>query len=695
MSEIQNDTPKMSPEEELISLRRETRALRRRLSLAEENLKRSQMVYVAQERAEFVLKESSKRDLEYFKLVLDNSTNIIMLFDIDGRFAYATQAFLRVAGIPNFGLLNGRHYKDALAPLMPAAALDMFSDLLTEAVRANATIVRQEPVDFSDAGNTRDYAVSVTPMLNEGGRNIGIMALFNDMTDVNRALDAANRANRAKSDFLANMSHEIRTPLNAVIGMSAIARGTRDVDRIHYCMEKIEESSAHLLGVVNDILDMSKIEADRFELSYTEFNFEKMLMRLVDVMRFKFEEKSISFDVYSDPAIPYTLKTDEQRLSQTIMNLLSNAAKFTPSGGSVLLKAVLESQEDGVNEISFAVKDSGIGITPEQKDRLFKPFSQADNSISRKFGGTGLGLAISKRIVEMMGGGISVYSEPGQGSEFVFTIRAKTGQTGIKTRMDRKNLRLLVVDDMPYVLEMLRQIADKLGVQCDGADSGARALALMEKGNYDLIFVDWKMPGMDGVELSRRITERFGEKTVVIMISAADWTHIESDAKAAGVKEFVQKPLLLPVVEAVLDKYSTDGGEEAKADTVSFKGKTIMLVEDVPLNREIVITLLEDTGVEIVSAENGKNAFDLFNADPYKYDLIFMDVHMPVMDGYEATRQIRSLEVPVARTIPIVAMTANVFKEDVEKCLASGMNDHVGKPINIEQVIEKIKQYTL
>ncbi|GHV01794.1 hypothetical protein FACS1894211_12160 [Clostridia bacterium] len=684
-----------SPEQEQEALRREVKSLRRRLMLAEDNLKRSQMVATAQDRVESLMKASVKKELQYFRLVLNCSINIILLFDIDGAFVYATETFLNIAGIRSFGLIDGRHYKDVLAAVVSANELDKFSDVVDEAVRTQATVVAQESIDFQNAGNLREFKIYVTPMLDEHGKSIGVMALFSDITDLNRAMDNANRANRAKSEFLANMSHEIRTPLNAVIGMSTIARGTQDIEKIHYCMDKVEESSTHLLGVINDILDMSKIEADKFELSFTEFNFEKMLMRLVDMMRFKLEEKSITFDVFCDPEIPYSVKSDEQRLAQVVMNLLSNAAKFTPSGGTINLKAVVKHIEvDGTYELLFSVKDSGIGITQEQKERLFKPFSQADNSVSRKFGGTGLGLAISKRIVEMMGGGIFVESEQGKGSEFIFTIRVAAGKAKLQINTDRKKLRLLAVDDMRYVLEMFGQIALKLGVECDTADSGQEALRLMSKNQYDLIFVDWKMPGMDGLELSRRITEKHGEKAVVIMISAADWSQIEENAKAAGIKEFIQKPLLLPVVESVLDKYGSEGGTVSAQKAADFAHLTIMLVEDVPLNREIIITLLEDTGIKIIAAENGAEAVDLFNEDPFKYNLIFMDVHMPVMDGYEATRQIRSLEVPVARTVPIVAMTANVFKEDVEKCLAAGMNDHIGKPVDIDQVIEKIRKYT-
>jgi len=294
-----------------------------------------------------------------------------------------------------------------------------------------------------------------------------------------------------------------------------------------------------------------------------------------------------------------------------------------------------------------------------------------------------------------MGGSIIVKSNPNEGSEFTFTIRAKTGNAKIQPVASGSEMRLLVVDDMPYILEMFGLTAQKLGILYDAAESGEKALAFMEKEVYNLIFIDWKMPDMDGVELSRRITEIYGDKVIIIMISSADLSEVKDVAYTAGVKEFVSKPILLPEIANILDKYSAENIDEIKTNTADFSGKTVMLVEDVPINREIVEVLLEDTGITIVPAENGDEALKLFNLDPFKYDLIFMDIHMPVMDGYEATRQIRSLEMPNARTIPIIAMTANVFKEDVEKCIAAGMNDHVGKPIDMEQVLEKIQKYAV
>jgi signal transduction histidine kinase len=391
--------------------------------------------------------------------------------------------------------------------------------------------------------------------------------------DLAEALADANRASRAKSDFLANMSHEMRTPMNAVIGMTTIARGTADIEKKDYCLKKIDGASTHLLGVINDILDMSKIEANKFELSITEFDFEGVLQKVINVINFRMDEKHIDFAVHVAEDIPRALAGDDQRLAQVITNLLSNAVKFTPEGGSIRLDTRFVEEKDGLCTIMIQVSDTGIGVSAEQQQRLFTSFEQADSSTSRKFGGTGLGLAISKRIVEMMGGRIWVESELGKGAVFSFTVSVRRGDA------DLINERL-EPDALP-----------------DGADAGC------------------------------------------------------------------------------------------------FKGYRVILAEDMEINSEIVLTLLEPTGLSIDCAVNGEEAVRMFADAPDDWDMIFMDVQMPEIDGYEATRLIRALDTPNAKNVPIVAMTANVFREDVEKCLDAGMNDHVGKPIDLTELTEKLRKY--
>ncbi|MDR2019862.1 MAG: response regulator [Treponema sp.] len=516
------------------------------------------------------------------------------------------------------------------------------------------------------------------------------------------ALTQAEQANQAKSVFLANMSHEIRTPISAVIGMTSIAKSTQDSARKEYCLDKIENASNHLLGVINDILDMSKIEANKLELSSADFDFEKMLRKVVNVLNFRMDEKRLDFTVHIGRNIPRGLHGDDQRLAQVITNLLSNAVKFTPEGGSIRLEAELEKEEAGLCTLRISVADSGIGITEEQKQRLFSSFEQADSSTSRKFGGTGLGLAISKRIVEMMDGDIRVESESGKGAVFTFRVKIKRG-AGIEKNIPapnrrRKNLRVLAVDDAADIREYFEEIARGMPVSLQTASGGEEALALIEKnGTYDICFVDWKMPGMDGLELSRRINEKGGD-SVIIMISASEWAVVEADAKNAGVDEFLSKPLFPSAIRDRIREYLERDGPAVKSPegpekTDDFRGARILLAEDVEINREIVISLLEPTALVIDCAENGAQAVDLFIKEPEKYDMIFMDVHMPEMDGYEATRRIRSCGAPGAGTIPIIAMTANVFREDIERCLAAGMNAHVGKPLDPDEVLSILRTY--
>jgi CheY-like chemotaxis protein/two-component sensor histidine kinase len=451
---------------------------------------------------------------------------------------------------------------------------------------------------------------------------------------------------------------------------------------------------------------MSKIEANKFDLSYTEFDFEKMLIRVTNVVEFKIEEKFQNFFITCDENVPEFIISDEQRLSQVITNLLSNAIKFTPERGNITVNVRLLEEKDGICTIQIEVSDTGIGITEEQKTLLFNSFVQADNSISRKFGGTGLGLAISKRIVEMMDGRIWVESEFGKGAVFKFYIQAERGKELRKSPVKKDALRFdelhaLVVDDSKDLREYFLSMARKIGFHCDAAEDGFLATKLINEGrHYDIYFVDWSMPGISGTELTRNIRKIVGDQAIVIMISAVEWARIEGEAKSAGVNGFIPKPLFPSIIMDCMNQYLTppdpdDPGKETEMpEELHLEGKHILLAEDVEINREIVISILEPYGLKVDCAENGVEVVAEFKAHPYNYDIIFMDVHMPEMDGYEATRQIRALNIARAKEIPIIAMTANVFAEDMEKCMAAGMNDHVGKPLDMEQVMAILKKYT-
>jgi signal transduction histidine kinase/DNA-binding response OmpR family regulator len=556
------------------------------------------------------------------------------------------------------------------------------------------------------------YYESVTKMMFFLGA-LGLVlasALVLILIRIDAARDKSDKESKHKSIFLANMSHEIRTPMNAIIGMTTLGKGALDSDRKDYCFTKIEDASNHLLGVINDILDMSKIESNKFELSPAEFIFEKMLQRVVNIVNFRVEEKHQKFSIHIDRNIPPVLIGDDQRLAQVITNLLGNAIKFTPELGTIGLDTRFLGEVDGICTVQISVSDTGIGISPEQQEKLFMSFEQAESSTTRKFGGTGLGLSISKSIVEMMGGKIRIESELDEGATFIFTIQAKrgadTGQGLLSHGINWTNVRILAIDDEQDILDYFKEITYEFGVLCDTAISGKEAIGMVEKnGAYHIYFVDWKMPDMDGIELANELKTRLSADSVVIMISAAEWTTIAEKAKKAGVDKFLSKPLF---PSSIADAISEALGLRMQAEEMHkdirgiFEGRRILLVEDVDVNREIVQALLEPTGLKIDCAENGLVAVQMFSEAPDIYDMILMDVQMPEMDGYEATRRIREIEAKNATSVPlserpksvtIVAMTANVFREDIEKCLEAGMDNHLGKPLNFDQVLDRLRTY--
>jgi signal transduction histidine kinase/CheY-like chemotaxis protein/HAMP domain-containing protein len=635
--------------------------------------------------------------LDVFCSYLNVLPGALAILDESRRLIYQNDAMQQL-------LARHRHVIDSESPLDGMfASPDEIQALAAsnESYHADVTIKDNDGAEFNYALELR----RIGSTYDDDGHGC-LMLVMSDVSQLTRAKEGAEMASRAKSEFLANMSHEIRTPMNAIIGMSTLAKAAKDIDRKDYCLRKIGDASSHLLGIINDILDMSKIEANKFELSFTDFDFEKMLQKAVNVINFRVGEKRQTLTVHLDNAIPRRLIGDDQRLAQVITNLLSNAVKFTPEEGRIRLGARLEKEEKDACTVRIDVSDTGIGISQEQRARLFTSFEQADNRISRKFGGTGLGLAISKRIAEMMGGSILVESELGQGATFSFTVQLLKADEDARHSMRQGanwgNVRILAVDDNPETLDYIREIMFSLGIACDSAASGEEAIEAIERnGGYDIYFVDWHLPGMNGGDLAGRI-KALGGKSAIIMTSAGEWSAIEEEAKKTGVSKFLSKPLFPSViVDAVngclgIDNLTQQNGREKSAGNApTLAGYRIMLAEDVEINREIVMSFLEETQVEIDCAENGAVAVRMFEENPEKYDLIFMDIQMPEMDGYEATRRIRALDAPRAKTVPIVAMTANVFREDVEQSIAAGMNDHLGKPLDMEEVFGKLRKFLL
>ncbi|MCL2538987.1 MAG: response regulator [Oscillospiraceae bacterium] len=524
----------------------------------------------------------------------------------------------------------------------------------------------------------------------------------------NELFRAEQETNRAKSDFLSRMSHEMRTPMNAIIGMTKIAESTDDISRIKYCIETISTSSGHLLGIINDVLDMSKIEAGKFELENVPMNIEKMLMKVCNIIADNMEKKRLKFNVFLGKNLGLNYIADDLRLTQVLTNLLSNAIKFTPEGGTITLGVQESERYELTNKLCFSIADTGIGMTSEQISRLFNAFEQADGSVSRKYGGTGLGLVISKSIIEKMGGRIWVESELGVGSKFSFEVvfeRASHQDTVIFDGIRPEDLRLLLVESDDDVRQQFVNITDSFGIKTDATWGRAETIELLDAAKntgraYDIIFLDCDISGFCSVEFANELGSRIDKETVIIVTTYLEWHRLEKLAFSNRITRFITKPLFpSSILDAINDVVGTalknlDIKADRSRDISDLSGVRILLAEDVDINREIFITLLEETKITIDIAENGLDAVAKFVEDPDKYDLIVMDIQMPEMDGYQATRTIREMDLPQAKTIPIVAMTANAFKEDIERCLESGMNDHLAKPIDEKAVIEKIVRYT-
>lgn len=510
------------------------------------------------------------------------------------------------------------------------------------------------------------------------------------------AYERANRANAAKSDFLASMSHDIRTPMNAIIGMTAIAgMHLDDRDRVADCLGKITVASKHLLGIINEVLDMSKIESGRLDLSDEEFSLPELVDNLLIMSRQQIEEKRHTLTVDIRSIQHERVIGDSQRIQQTFMNLMSNAIKYTPEGGQIRFEIIERpSSQPRLGCYDFIFEDNGIGMSEEFQKHLFEPFSRDENAQQNQIQGTGLGLAISQNIVKMMNGNISVESELGKGSRFTMTLCLKLQETEEELSYEELvNLPVLVVDDDQISCETTCEILDELGMQSDWVLTGREAVERVVKRYhlpeaYFAVIIDWKMPEMDGIATTREIRRQVGREVPIIIISAYDWSDIELEARAAGANAFIRKPMfksrMAHLFRELLGAAAERDSALTEVEETHYTGKRVLLVEDNELNAEIAQEILEMQGITVERAKDGKEALDMMAEIPDKYfNLIFMDIRMPVLNGYEAARAIRALPREYTRQVPIVAMTANAFEEDIREAYNSGMNGHIAKPLDM------------
>ena len=640
--------------------------------------------------------------------------------------AQATARIIKLEGYVTEGLnkesVEEYDYNSILDKYIPVRVHPEDRQELTEALALDVVKEKLKESDeytgsyrILDRGEIHHFQFTYLKIADDdSGRGGFILAGFRNIDDVIRkeqeqknvlseALAQAQYANKAKTTFLNNMSHDIRTPMNAIIGFTSLAVTHIDnKQQIRDYLSKIMVSGNHLLSLINDVLDMSRIESGKVKIEEKEASLPEIMHDLKTIVQADVKSKQLEFYIDTLDVTNETIICDKLRLNQVLLNLLSNAMKYNKPGGMVSVRVIQTAEaSDGYATYQFNVKDTGIGMSKEFLKHVFEPFEREQTSTVSGIQGTGLGLAITKNIVDMMNGTITVESEVGKGSEFIVTFRFRVADTPVESqRLEQlENLRALVVDDDVNTCVSVSKMLSAIGMRPDWTTLGHEAIvrtefALEQNEPYSAYIIDWLMPDMNGIELVRRIRKKIGEMTPVIILTAYDWSDIEQEAKEAGVTAFCSKPLFLSELRSILaapymEQKSKDVVDEP--EELRFDGKKILLVEDNELNQEIAQTILETAGFVIDTADDGSVAVEMMKEKPAgTYDLILMDVQMPIMNGYEATRAIRALDDPKKAAIPIVAMTANAFDEDRKEAIESGMNGYAAKPIDIDKLMKTL-----